>query len=97
MMLKEQWLTVTPNRQLLQKILNAKVGTKAKEEDFKSMEAFGTGERNECDRLIEYAEEHNLIIANTLFQKPKNTFWTCESPNKETQNQTEFTSSNQFG
>ena len=37
-----------------------------------SMGAFRIGERNERgDRLIEFAEEHKLIIANTLFQKPK--------------------------
>ena len=53
---------------------NAKIGTKTKEEDFKSMGAFGTGERNESgDRLIEFAEEHNLIITNILFQKQKKT------------------------
>ena len=51
---------------------NAKMGTKTKEEDFKSMGAFGIGERNERGhRLIEFAEEQNLVIANTLFQKPK--------------------------
>ena len=52
--------------------LNANTGTKTKEENFKSMGAFGIGERNERgDCLIEFAEEHNLIEANTLFQKPK--------------------------
>ena len=51
---------------------NAKIRTKTKEEDFKSMGAFGIGERNERgDRLIEFAEEQNLIIVNTLFQKQK--------------------------
>ena len=51
---------------------NAKFGTKTKEEDFKSIGAFGIGERNERgDHLTEFAEEHNLIIANTLFQKQK--------------------------
>ena len=35
---------------------NAKIGTKTKEQDFKSMGAFGIGERNERgDRLIELA------------------------------------------
>ena len=47
---------------------NSKIKTKKKEEVFKSMGAFGIGERNERgDHLIEFAEEHNLIIANTLF------------------------------
>ena len=47
---------------------NAKIKTKTKEEDFKSMGAFGIWERNDRgDSLIEFAEEHKLIIANTLF------------------------------
>ena len=47
--------------------VNAKIGAKT-EEDFKSMGAFGIGKRNETgDRLIEFAEEQNLIIANILF------------------------------
>ena len=47
-----------------------KMKMKTKEEDFKSMGAFGIGERNERgDQLIEFAVEHKLIIANTLFQK----------------------------
>ena len=58
---------------------NAKIRTKTKE-DFKSMGAFGIGERNErADRLFEFAEEHKLIIANALFQKKKKT-----QPNKQT-------------
>ena len=56
---------------------SAKVDSKTKQDDFKSMGAFGIGERNERgDRLIEFAEEHKLIIENTLFQKPKNRYWT---------------------
>ena len=50
---------------------HAKIGTKTKE-DFKSMEACGIEERNERgDCLIEFAEEHKLIIANALFQRLK--------------------------
>ena len=77
---------------------NAKIETKTKEEDFKSMGAFEIRERNERgDRLIEFAEEHNLIIANTLFQKPKNRYWTWELPDGETRNQIDFTWSSQRG
>ena len=55
------------------------------------MGAFATWERNERgDCFIEFAMEHKLIIANTLFQKPRNRYWTWESPNKETRNQTDF-------
>ena len=77
---------------------NAKIATKTKEGDFESMQAFGIEEINERgDRLIEFAEEHKLIIANILFQKPKNRYWTWESPNGETRNQIDFTLSNQRG
>ena len=62
------------------------------------MGAFGIRERNERgDRLIEFAEEHNLIIANTLFQKPKNRYWTWESLDGETRNQIDLTLSSQRG
>ena len=68
----------------------AKIGAKTKEEDFKSMEAFGIEERNERgERLIEFAEEHKLITANTLFQKPQKqildlgvTRWGNKKPNR---------------
>ena len=44
---------------------NAKIGTKTKAEDLKSMGAFRIRERNERgDRLIKFAEEHKLIIEN---------------------------------
>ena len=36
------------------------------------MGVFGIGERNgRGDRLIEFAEEHKLIMANKFLQKPK--------------------------
>ena len=38
-----------------------------------------------------------MITANTLFQKPKNRYWTWESPDGETRNQTDFTLSSQRG
>ena len=98
MILKEQWVIVTPNIKSLQEISMQRIGTKTKEEDFNSMGSFGIGERNERgDRLIEFGEEHNLIIANTLFQKPKNRYWTWESPDGETRNQIDFTLSSQRG
>ena len=69
---------------------NAEIRTETKEADFKNMETFGIGERNERgDCLIELAEEYKLIIANTLFQEPKNkildlgvTQWGNKKPNR---------------
>ena len=31
------------------------------------------------ERLIEFGEEHNLVISNTLFKKALNSYWTWES------------------
>ena len=45
---------------------------KEEEEDFKNMGAFGTGEKSERrDHLIRFAEEHKLIIANTVSETIK--------------------------
>ena len=55
--------------------------------------------RNERgDRLIDFAEEHKLIIENILFQKPKiETGLRWESPDEETKYQIDFALSNQRG
>ena len=53
---------------------SAIIGTKTKEEDFKSMGAFGIRERNERgDCLIEFAEKHKLIIANNFISQQMDT------------------------
>ena len=50
-------------------------------EDFKNRGVFRIGKRNERgDRFIEFAEKHKLIIANTPFQKLKNSYWTGNHP-----------------
>ena len=68
MILKGQWLIVTPKYKIITEDFNAKFEIKPKKKTSKSMEAFGIGERNERgDRLIKFAEEHKLIIANTLY------------------------------
>ena len=60
---------------------------KTKDEDLKSLGTFGIGTRNERgDKLSEFTEEHQLIIANTLFKKAKNRYWTWESPDGKTKN-----------
>ena len=70
---------------------NAKVGKQDQNSTARSVGPHGTGERNERgERLMNFAEENNLIIANTFFQKPKKRMWTWESPNGETRNQIDF-------
>ena len=88
MILKEQWLIATPNITSLQEISMQKLELKQKEEDFKSMGAFGIGERNKRgDRSFEFAEEHNLIIATTTTKQKKQmmnlgvTRWGNKKPN----------------
>ena len=81
---------------------NAIIGTKTTKEDFKSMGKLGIWKRSKRgDRLIEFAEEHKLMIANTLFyfrnkkkkkKTPKNqildlgvTRWGNKKPDRFTQ------------
>ena len=52
---------------------------------------FGLGMRNEAgQRLIEFCQEHALVIANTLFQQHKRRLYTWTSPNGPHQNQIDF-------
>ena len=60
------------------------------------MGPYGTGTRNSRgERLIEFAEEHKLVIANTFFKKAKNRYWTWESPDGVTKNMIDLALSNQ--
>ena len=52
---------------------------------------FGTGKRNERgERLLDFTEENNLVITNSLFLKAANRYWTWEVPGGGTKNQTDF-------
>jgi len=74
--------------------LNAKVGTKAHDQEH-PMGKFGIGQRNERgDRLIEFAESRHLKIMNTFFKKKPTRKWTWKSPNGETKNEIDFILSN---
>ena len=49
---------------------------------------FGLGMRNEAgQRLVEFCQEHALVIANTLFQQHKRRLYTWTSPDGQHQNQ----------
>ena len=49
---------------------------------------FDLGVQNEAgQRLIEFCQENTLVIANTLFQQHKTSFYTCTSPDGQSQNQ----------
>ena len=53
--------------------LNAKIGVRGINDNRKYAAPFGseTGER-----LLDFAEETNLVISNSFFQKTPNRYWT---------------------
>ena len=73
-------LELTPKKDVLFIIgdWNAKVGS---QETPEVTGTFGLGIWNEAgQRLIEFCQEHALVIANTLFQQHKRRFYTWTSP-----------------
>lgn len=76
---------------------NAKLGKQETGEEH-ILGKFGIGQRNRRgDRLIEFALEQNLIVANTFFKKDKKRYWTWESPDGKTRNQIDFILCSQRG
>ena len=76
---------------------NAKIGQREEGEE-NIMGKFGYGERNRRGvRMVEFAMEHNLIVANTYFKKHKTRYWTWESPNGLYKNQIAYILCNQRG
>ncbi|XP_073960575.1 uncharacterized protein [Choristoneura fumiferana] len=69
---------------------NAQIGTPKKYESSVTGK-YGYGKRNvRGQRLIQYAQENNLKIINTMFKlKPKNR-WTWISPDKNTKNEIDY-------
>ena len=67
---------------------NAKVGN---QEIPAATGKFGLGVQNEAgQRLVEFCQENELFIANTLFQQHKRELYTCRSPDSQCQNQIDF-------
>lgn len=65
---------------------NSKTGKRNSDECCMGM--FGIGDRNENgDRLIDFALNYNLKIANTFFNKKESRKWTWVSPNRLTRNE----------
>ena len=66
---------------------NAKVGA----ENSTVTGNYGLGERNESgERLVQFCQEEQLIIANTLFQHPKKNLYTWSSPGDQYRNQIDY-------
>ena len=52
---------------------------------------FGLVAQNEAgQRLIEFCQENELVLANTLFQQHKRRFYTGTSPDGQYQNQIDY-------
>ena len=83
-------LELTPPKNILSIIgnWNAKVGSKK----IPGVTGkFGLGIWNEAgQRLIEFCQEHALVIANTLFQQHKRRLYTWTSPDGQYQNQIDY-------
>ena len=80
-------LQLTPKKDVLFIIgdWNAKVGS---QETPGVTGKFGLGVWNEAgQRLIEFCQEHTLVIANTLFQQHKRRLYTWTSPDGQHRNQ----------
>ena len=70
---------------------NAKIGVRNTNDKMKCIGPFGTGNRNERgERLLDFAEENNLVVTNSLFFKAANRYWTWEAPGGVTKNQIDF-------
>ena len=70
---------------------NAKIGVMNINDKMKCTGPFGTGNRNERgERLLDFAEENNLVVTNSLFFKAANRYWTWEVPGGVTKNQIDF-------
>jgi len=83
-------LELTPKKDVLFIIgdWNAKVGS---QETPGATGKFGLGVQNEVGQsLIEFCQENTLVIANTLFQQHKRTFYTWISPDGQHQNQIDY-------
>ena len=70
---------------------NAKIGVRNTNDKMKCTGPFGTFNRNERgERLLDFAEENNLVVTNSLFFKAANRYWTWEAPGGVTKNQIDF-------
>ena len=66
---------------------NANVGTKLEN----TVGRYGLGDTNKRgERLVEFCQQHNLVITNTWFQQHPRRHYTWQSLDKETRNQIDY-------
>lgn len=69
---------------------NSKIGKKEDNSE-NAVGPYGVGVRsNKGRRLVQFAESHNLKIANSFFRKNEDSKWTWESPDCKTKNEIDF-------
>jgi hypothetical protein len=72
---------------------NHKVGIRQYEE--RPLGPYGMGVRNSRgERLVQFAEEHNLYILNSFYKKGPSSKWTWQSLDRKTRNEIDFILSN---
>lgn len=62
---------------------NASVGSQSLDEWFLDLDCvgFGLGNRNaRGERLVEFCEQYDLIVTNTMYEVPKRRRYTCKAP-----------------
>ena len=70
---------------------NARTGVRNTNDKMNCTGPFGIGNRHERgERLLEFAEENNLVVTNSLFFKAANRYWTREAPGGVTKNRIDF-------
>ena len=70
---------------------NSKIRVRNITDNWKCICNFGTGNRNERrERLLDFAEENNLLGTNPFFQREANRYWSWEAPEGMTKNQNDF-------
>ena len=70
---------------------NVKTGARNMNDTKKCTGPLGRGNRNERgERLLDFVEENNLVITNSIFLKAANRYWTWEDPGCVTKNQIDF-------
>lgn len=91
--LEETMVKYTAQRVFVMGDFNGQIGTTKEGET--TVGPYGIGSRSRRgERLIQFAQEHNLFILNTFYKKPATAKWTWKSPDGKTRNEIDFILSN---